>query len=504
MLSDLRDSGCLSGNTLIPMADSGRRVPIRDLVGQSGFAVWALNEETLKIEHALVSHAFSTGVKPVYKLTTRLGRSISATANHQFRTFEGWKRLDELTEGDYLALPRKLASSVSQTISDSELALLGHLIGDGCTLPRHVMQYTTREKDLAEQVVALTTAVFGNEVRPYFRWEHEWYQAYLASTRQHTHGVHSAVTDWLKQLGVYGLRSFEKQIPELVFEQPAEAIALFLRHLWATDGCIRLRKTSHGFYPAVFYASSSAKLAQDVHSLLLRLEINARIKRVPQNGKGRDQYHVLVSGKPDLVRFTEVVGAVGAYKTSCLEQVAEHIQPLTHNTNRDVIPHRVWREHVVPAMQVQGMTGRQMQAAIGQPYCGTSLYKQNVSRERALRVAQAVNAPAVVRFAESDLYWDKLASIELEGETEVFDLTVPGPHNFIANDIVVHNSIEQDSDVVLFIYRDEYYNPDTTERPNIAEISIAKHRNGPTGVIDLYWHGQLASFRNLQRQEIQL
>jgi replicative DNA helicase len=72
------------------------------------------------------------------------------------------------------------------------------------------------------------------------------------------------------------------------------------------------------------------------------------------------------------------------------------------------------------------------------------------------------------------------------------------------SDLRDSGSIEQDSDVVLFIYRDEYYNPDTTERPNIAEISIAKHRNGPTGVIDLYWHGQLASFRNLQRQEIQL
>ena len=74
----------------------------------------------------------------------------------------------------------------------------------------------------------------------------------------------------------------------------------------------------------------------------------------------------------------------------------------------------------------------------------------------------------------------------------------------MANDIIVHNSIEQDADVVMFIYRDEYYNPDTTDRPNIAEVNIAKHRHGPTGTIDLYWHAQLATFRNLQRQEIQL
>ncbi|MCP5097571.1 MAG: replicative DNA helicase [Chloroflexi bacterium] len=72
------------------------------------------------------------------------------------------------------------------------------------------------------------------------------------------------------------------------------------------------------------------------------------------------------------------------------------------------------------------------------------------------------------------------------------------------SDLRDSGSIEQDADIVMFIYRDEYYNPETTERPNIAELNIAKHRNGPTGVVDLYWHGNLATFRNLQRQEINL
>lgn len=72
------------------------------------------------------------------------------------------------------------------------------------------------------------------------------------------------------------------------------------------------------------------------------------------------------------------------------------------------------------------------------------------------------------------------------------------------SDLRDSGSIEQDSDIVMFIYRDEYYNPETTERPNIAEISVAKHRNGPTGIIDLFWHDKLATFRNLQRQEINL
>lgn len=70
------------------------------------------------------------------------------------------------------------------------------------------------------------------------------------------------------------------------------------------------------------------------------------------------------------------------------------------------------------------------------------------------------------------------------------------------SDLRDSGSIEQDADIVIFIYRDDYYNPETSERPNIAEIAISKHRNGPTGTIDLFWHGQLATFRNLQRQEV--
>ncbi|MBZ0306040.1 MAG: AAA family ATPase, partial [Anaerolineae bacterium] len=242
VLSDLRESGCLAGDTLVTLADSGANVPIRELVGKSGFAVWALSQQTWKLERAVVSHAFSTGIKPVYHLTTQLGRSIRATANHPFLTICGWKRLDELKVGDYIAVPRKIDSPYPQTMSNAELALLGHLIGDGCTLPKHAVQYTTRESDLAEKVASLATEVFGDAVRPRISQEHNWYQVYLPPTQHLTHNVKNPIGIWLQNLGIWGLRSYEKFVPAKVFEQPAEAIAVFLRHLWATDGCISMVK----------------------------------------------------------------------------------------------------------------------------------------------------------------------------------------------------------------------------------------------------------------------
>jgi replicative DNA helicase len=147
-------------------------------------------------------------------------------------------------------------------------------------------------------------------------------------------------------------------------------------------------------------------------------------------------------------------------------------------------------------MAAANVTSRQMQAAIGSAYCVTGLYKQNMSRERAARVATAVKFYALAQLAGSDVYWDEIVSIEPDGEAEVYDLTVDGLHNFVAADIVAHNSIEQDADIVMFIYRDEVYNPDS-DRKNIADIIVAKHRNGPIGQVSLYFMAAQTLYRDL-------
>jgi replicative DNA helicase len=508
-LSDLRESGCLTGDTLVTRADTGARVPLRDLARQhpdGGFPVWAVDLHTLKLEASPVSRAFSTGTKPVFRLTTRLGRTVRATANHKFLTVEGWRRLDELSVGEHLALPRRIEQPSAPTMSLDELALLGHLIGDGCTLPRHVIQYSTRELDLAEHVADLATRVFGDDVAPRLNREHDrkrgrsWIQVYLTSTRHHTHGNRSAVSEWLDALGAWGLRSHEKRVPPSVFQQPADHIAHFLRHLWATDGCIRMRggKRPH---PAVYYATSSRRLGEDVQALLLRVGVRARLKRIPQGEKGRDQHHVIVSGRPDLLRFAEAVGAVGCYKQEALAEVRAHLAERDGNTNRDVIPRSVWARIVVPAMARAELTTRQMQAGLGMSYCGSTLYRTNLSRVRAARVAEVVGSLTLARLAESDLYWDEIVAVEPDGVEEVFDLTVPGPHNFVAGDVVVHNSIEQDADVVAFIYRAERYGITQDENGNstagLGEIIIGKQRNGPIGNVRLAFVNQYARFENL-------
>jgi replicative DNA helicase len=136
-----------------------------------------------------------------------------------------------------------------------------------------------------------------------------------------------------------------------------------------------------------------------------------------------------------------------------------------------------------------------MFAGISTRYCGTRIYKQNISRERAFHIATAVKSGELLKLAQSDIYWDEIMSIIPDGETKVYDLSIENLHNFVCNNIILHNSIEQDADVVTFIYREDYYKP-SEENAGIAELLIAKQRNGPTGTVKLAFLKEFTRFEN--------
>jgi len=496
-LSDLRDSGCLTGESLVWLAGECRPVPIRDLVGREDFEVLALNPETWQLEPRRAVRAFHSGVKPVFRLQLRSGRAIRASANHRFLTVEGWRRLDELTPGTHLATPRWLPCGDHATMSDDELALLGHLIGDGCTLPRHVIQYTTKDRELAELVAGLARRVFGDEVVPRINQERTWYQVYLASAERLTHGRRNPVAAWLDGLGAFGLRSYEKRVPDAVFAQTVSGIATFLRHLWATDGCIHMSEALHEV-PGVYYASSSRDLAFGVRSLLLQLNIATHIRRVTQSGKGRDQYHVGISGGDDLLRFIALVGGVRPGAADHIARIADRLDRTDRNPNRDVVPAAAWRAVVIPAMSAAAMRQRSLQAAMGTHYHGSALFAHGLDRARAGQAAAILESEELFRLAESDVYWDPVSAITADGTEAVYDITVDGLHDLIVNDIVVHNSIEQDADVVLFLYRPGMHKEDIDR--SVTELLVEKNRNGPTTKIDLHFQANQMVFYEPARE----
>lgn len=345
MLSDLRRQR-LAGDTPVYLPHQGISVPISDLAGTAGTSRTQPQHGKLAAKSGHSHQCVLHGCKTCVPACNAAWPENRATANHRFLTINGWKRLDELTSGEHIAVPRILPGPATGGMTYEELALLGHLIGDGCMLPRHAMQYTTREQDLAENVVGYACAVFGDRVTQIHQ-ERNWVQVYLSSSKRLTHRVRNPVAAWLSELGIFGLRSYEKYVPQAVFQQDNSRIAHFLRHLWATDGCIRM--TWGNPRPAIYYASSSQRLAYDVQHLLLRLGINGRVHSISQNRRG--QWHVTLSGQEDITRYASVIGATGAYRQESLRSIIAYLDGRIANTNRDIIPAAVWRKYAVRQWQ---------------------------------------------------------------------------------------------------------------------------------------------------------
>lgn len=423
MLSDLRESGCLTADTRLLRADDNTEVTLGELVasGERDVRVWSLDEDW-KLVPATLTHAFPSGTKAAFRLRLASGREVTATANHPFRTVEGWRRLDQLSVGSRLAVPRRIGTPESLTPLGQEELL-----------------------DLVED--SLTTGTVKDPV--------------------------------------FGLGTVEL----------AQALSrIFGRIGSLTVGPLRGR-------PLVRLTASSRhrRLLEDIQMLLLRFGVLSRITCV--TGR-RPRWRLWIHGVDHQRTFLEHIGIEGERGV----QVSAALRELTGtkaNPNVDTVPAGV-KDQVLAALDDAGMTQRELAEAIGEQYCGgyflgTDSRPRCSSRGRLERIAEATGSKSLESLATSDVFWDEIIEITPVGEQEVFDATVLGTHNFIANGVVAHNSIEQDADVVLFLYRDQVYNPDTADQ-DMAEVIIAKHRAGPTGVVRLVWLDYCTTFTDMARE----
>ncbi|RUM43280.1 MAG: replicative DNA helicase, partial [Desulfurobacterium sp.] len=489
-LSDLRESGCLTGDTLIIDADTGKRIPIKELVGKT-FNTLALDTD-LKIRKFRVTKVFPSGRKKIYLLKTRSGREIKASANHPFLKLSGWIRLDELKVGDWIAVPRQYDLEIKgDSLKEEEIILLAHLIGDGCVLPKQPIHYTSADleninvvKEVAERLYGIKGKVVKQENR---------YHLYLPSPYRLTHGKKHPITLLYERLGIRRVRAHEKELPEKLFECDNKKQKLFVKHLWATDGNISISKDN----VSIYYSSTSKNLIYQLQHLLLRLGILSKIA-ISKKENYRLTYQLHITDRNNQLKFLKEIGCFGN-RGRIIPEAIKILSNRKYNPNKDVIPKEVWTLYVKRSKDRYNISSRELSKRIDTSYCGSNLFKHGVSRERLLRIFKAVPDEILFNLATSDILWDEIVEIKELGEEEVYDMTVPEVHNFVANDIIVHNSIEQDADVVMFIHRPEVYkkNPDPEEQ-GIAEIIIAKQRNGPTGTVRLAFIKEFTRFENLE------
>jgi replicative DNA helicase len=414
MMSDLRESGCLTAETRLLRADTNAEVTLGELVGAGArdVPVWALDDR-LKLVPRTLTHAFPSGVKDVYRVTLSSGRTVQATGNHPFLTHDGWMPLRELVPGARVGAVRHVPPPIEiRTWDEDEVVRRARRAGLG--------------------------------------------------PRRH------------------------RKVPDGVFGLPKEQVGLFLRTLWATSG--RVRWDDEVDRAEISLATASRRLADDVALLLGRFNVFATVRRSGRLGR-RSGFAVCVESSENQVRFLDDLLAHGPHGAEA-DVVLGRLTAAKARARADAVPNRVWQE-VREILVEQGRSVGELYGPV--PHARGGVLAAPRTRPRMARVAELLDTAELEVTATNDVCWDTIASVEHLGERPVYDATVLGVHNFVANGICLHNSLEQDADIVMLLHREDVYEKEST-RPGEADIIVAKHRNGPTRDVTVLFQGHYSRF----------
>jgi replicative DNA helicase len=451
---------CLAHDAEIVLAD-GSIATIAELYRRRAARLLTLNERW-KLETTEPSAYVDDGEKPVFRVTTRLGRRIETTLTHPFLTIDGWKRLEEIQPGRSIAVPRRIDVFGGGEMRDCEVKLLGYLASDGA-LTGATPRFTSGDPRLRDDFAAAVAEFGGVAVSmedasgtrtPYLSVRRDptvvhasgdaFASAGLGATkggartvRRPADVVHprdaNPLTAWLRALGLADADTEGKVLPAAVFTLPRPRLALFINRLFATDGWA----TVDSGQAQIGYATASELRARQLQHLLLRFGVVASLCpcTVEYRDGRRAAWRLEVTDARSIRAFAGEIGIFGkeAAVERCRGAAGAHVGP----PDRDLVPREVWAwiEREKGAESWASLASR---AGIAE--ADLRVGTDAIGRDRLRELARALDSRRLLELAESDVYWDEVVSIEPVGIKQVYDLTIPGTHNFVANDVCVHNT----------------------------------------------------------------
>ena len=412
---------CVTGDTRVVDADTGAYVPIAEM--KPGARTLALSG--WRTTASRVAEVIPQGRKAVYELRTRTGKRIRATANHPFRQLDRWTTLNQLRAGDRIAVARDLPIFGQTSLADWEASLLGLMISEGqCRTPGNSPTFTSSDPVLA---ALLERSVQSGGLGEVTKKPNYGYRLVNHAGRGGM-PVPNRTSAWLRGYGL-NVTAEGKFVPQRIFTAPKAAVRLFLQALFSGDGSVF--RSEAGYF--VEYYSKSRRLIEDVHHLLLRFGIFS-LMREKVTQIGTPAHKIQITDRDQILRFAREVGfCPGSVKQVRLD--TEIIPSLLatggrRKSNFDTLPRQAWSLLTLAAANAGTNLSR---LSVG------SIKPQSLGFRVATHVVRATNDPELSELLTGPV-WDTVVSIEGVGEEDVYDLSVPNTENFMANDIVVHNS----------------------------------------------------------------
>lgn len=444
-----RGSGkCLHGDSLITLSN-GLEVPVKDLFNN--------NEDVIALKHQLKLTAakktafYTRKVNKIIHIKLRSGKEVKLTPEHPLLTVKGWINAENLKVGKRIATPRVLNVFGNELVPEHEIKILAYLIAEGhikkslffTNYDNIIVDDLRNSLKLLDESIELTPLLSRKgQYRMYSRKKRSvlGYSAKRDILGRFLKGTtieheKTEIREFLEKHGIYNLLSKEKFVPAIIYKLMKNRLALFINRLFSCDGSI-YKPRKYQNYWEISYSSSSEKLAKQIQSLLLRFGImtKLRMKKIKFNKKLFISYEIVIDGE-NVLRFINEIGFFGYKEKKQVIALKEMFQ-LKRNPNIDTVPKEIWEIYRPKSWVVAGREFKYKS-----PKALRSSINYSPSRQKLLQIALADNNYRMKLLAESDIFWDEIVSIEiLLGDYEVYDITVPELHNFVANNIIVHNS----------------------------------------------------------------
>lgn len=383
-----------------------------------------------KVVPALITKVFGNVKKNILHIVTDRGNELYVSPEHKIRKIEGFVKASELRIGSRIVSMRRGGIFDSFRPEDGRIEATAYMLGDGSC--RHDMNFTSACQFCLDEMAKISG--------------HGTYRTYHKKGSKASSMVFrkdSVIRSWMEEDGLYGKLSYDKFIPDWVYHLSREDTILFISRLWSTDG--RVAVDCNGRYD-ISYCTTSKEMSDGIRALLFKLGYmnSVRIKKIHYNNtdgtrvKCRDAYIIKIVTFESQTAFNEEVSVPG--------RQAKKAKDTYRNNNCDTLPIecnaliKSLFEGVANSRSGDSLYSNGLRFTFKYPP-SISKVKNYLGHARRLGLYERPEYAELEALHTGDAYFDRVKSIEILPEEECFDIEVEGTHNFILDNICVHNSM---------------------------------------------------------------